>query len=96
MHGRVGALNPNYKDGSSPERQRLYARGVGRAFRRMILARDDYRCVLCGRGKEGPRSLHVHHLKPWAGNPALRFEPSNVVTLCRGCHVEEHRKGVMP
>jgi len=86
MHGKTGALNPRYVDGSSPERQRMYARTEGREFIRRVYARDDHKCCRCGGPKAGPRSLHVHHVKPWAGNPALRFDETNVVTLCRPCH----------
>jgi hypothetical protein len=92
MHGKVGASNPRYVDGTSPERQRMYAQGEGRAFLRAIYARDKYRCVRCGASKAGPRSLHVHHLAPWAGNPSLRFAAANAVTLCRLCHHWVHSK----
>lgn len=90
MAGRTGAANPNYRDGSSPERQRAYASGVGRDFLRAIYARDSYRCRRCGAGKKGPRGIHAHHIRPWAGNPALRFDAENVVTLCRACHEWVH------
>ena len=92
MHGRTGALNPRYIDGSSPERQRLYVQGAGRAFLNAILERDAYQCQRCGKSKAQPRSLHVHHVTPWAGNPTLRFESHNVVTLCAGCHRWVHSK----
>lgn len=86
MYGRTGVLNPRYVDGSSPERQKLYARGIGREFLRNILERDGYCCQRCGSIYKGPRSLHVHHIKPWAGNASLRFNSDNVVTLCSPCH----------
>jgi hypothetical protein len=92
MHGRTGESNPNYKDGSSPLRQRMYARGEGNAFLRQILKRDGYRCRKCGEPKRGRKSLHVHHIRPWAGNPALRFDAENVVTLCRPCHSWVHSR----
>jgi 5-methylcytosine-specific restriction endonuclease McrA len=93
MYGRIGALNPNYKDGSSPERQRLYASGEGRELIRAVYRRDDYRCQSCGARKSGPRSIHAHHVKPWAEFPALRFDLDNLITLCRSCHHAAHRKG---
>lgn len=92
MHGKTGAANPRYVDGSSPERQRMYAQGAGKAFIRSVLARDAYRCRRCGAGKRMPKSLHVHHIKPWAGNEALRFEMGNAVTLCRHCHLWVHSR----
>lgn len=90
MHGKTGASNPRYVDGSSPERQRMYAQGEGKAFLKRVLARDGYCCRRCNGPKQGAKSLHVHHVKPWAGNKALRFDESNAVTLCRPCHQFVH------
>lgn len=92
MFGRTGSKNPRYVDGSSPERQRMYVRGEGREFLREVLKRDAYSCQRCGARKIGPKSLHVHHIKPWAGNPSLRFDKSNVVVLCRACHGWVHSR----
>lgn len=89
MYGKAGALNPRYVDGSSPERQRMYVSGVGRAFLRDVLKRDSYKCRRCGAPKGAPKSLHVHHVRPWAGNTDARF---NAVTLCRPCHSWVHSK----
>lgn len=90
MYGKTGEANPRYVDGSSPERQRLYVQGHGKAFLREVLKRDSYQCRRCGDPKTTPKSLHVHHLKAWAGNPSLRFDPQNAVTLCRPCHSWVH------
>jgi thymidylate synthase (FAD) len=92
MFGKTGALNPRYVDGSSPERQRFYVRGEGRKFLQSVYLRDGFKCVRCGTPKAGPKSLHAHHVKTWAGNPALRFDMGNVVTLCRECHGWVHSK----
>lgn len=92
MHGKTGAANPRYVDGSSPQRQRMYAQGEGNAFIRGVLARDGYCCRKCGAPKGAPKSLHVHHIAPWAGNEALRFEVTNAVTLCRPCHSWVHSR----
>lgn len=92
MHGKTGALNPRYVDGSSPERQRMYARGEGKEFIRRILKRDQYACRRCGATKRSPKSLHVHHIRAWAGHPDLRFDDANVVTVCRNCHSFIHSK----
>lgn len=92
MHGKTGDLNPRFVDGSSPERQRMYARGEGRAFIRAALERDGYKCRKCAAPKRKRGSLHVHHIKPWAGNEALRFDLMNVATLCRACHSWVHSR----
>lgn len=86
MFGKLGVANPHYIDGSSPERQRLYVQASGREFLKAIYKRDGYRCIKCSAPNTGPRTLHAHHIRPWAGNPALRFDLANAVTLCRTCH----------
>ena len=92
MYGKFGEQNPRYIDGSSPERQKLYARSEHKAFIKRVLKRDNYRCVRCNATNTGPKTLHVHHLRSWAGNESLRFEMSNVVTLCKTCHDWVHSK----
>lgn len=91
MSGRTGASNPNWKGGVSPERQRLYANAEYRALLTSVRKRDGLRCTKC-RTPSGP--LHVHHVKSWAEYPELRFDPGNLVTLCKDCHDAEHRKEV--
>lgn len=81
-----GAKNPAWKGGVTPERQRLYKAGKWVQFARSIYARDNWRCRRCNRTQSGPRTLHAHHVKSWAENAALRFDPSNLVTLCSKCH----------
>ena len=61
--------------------------------RRRVFNRDKYTCRWCGKkGKAGRFSkrdntiLQVHHIKTWASAPLLRFELSNLITLCYGCH----------
>lgn len=92
MFGKTGSLNPNFKDGSSPERQRLYIQSAGKEFLKKIYARDGYRCRRCDAPKSTPKSIHGHHISPWAGNAGLRFDESNVVTICRPCHSWIHSK----
>lgn len=92
MFGRTGTANPNYIDGSSPERQRSYVQSIGRAFLREVYKRDGYRCARCQSPQKQPKWLHAHHIAPWAGNEALRFDISNAVTLCRACHSWVHSK----
>lgn len=88
MAGRTGELNPNWRGGSSPERQRLYSGAAWRKLRRQVLARSKV-CEQCG----GPDELHMHHVKAWASYPDLRLDPANIVLLCRDCHYDKHRKG---
>lgn len=54
---------------------------------RKILERDNFCCVWCSQvgGK-----LAAHHIKPWMDNPTLRYEYTNLVTLCHTCHLKVH------
>jgi thymidylate synthase (FAD) len=92
MFGKYGNQNPNFVDGSSPDRQRSYAQHEGREFLKRIYKRDNYQCRRCAAPKAGPKSLHAHHIIPWAGNVELRFSEANAVTLCRKCHSWVHSK----
>lgn len=51
-------------------------------FRTQILERDGYKCTRCG----NTQTLHAHHIVPWKESEELRYEPSNVITLCDICH----------
>ena len=92
MFGKIGALNPRYVDGSSPERQRLYVQSKGKDFLKAVYERDNWRCVRCDTPNTGPKTIHAHHIKPWAGHPTLRFDLDNAVTLCRTCHCWVHSR----
>jgi 5-methylcytosine-specific restriction endonuclease McrA len=52
--------------------------------------RDQFTCAYC-RGTSG-LTLVSHHLNGWKERPDLRYEPSNVVTLCQKCHLSYHKK----
>jgi len=75
----------NYIDGSS--RNRKYGKKEWINLAKQIYGRDDYTCQRCG--KKGGL-LNAHHIIPWAGNPELRFEKDNLLTLCVPCHAKEH------
>ena len=92
MYGRCGSQNPRWIDGSSPERQRLYARSFWKELVICVYRRDGFRCQKCGGKHEKRRRLHAHHIKPWAGNPRSRFDLDNLVTLCGECHGWVHSK----
>lgn len=87
-----GPLNPSWKGGVTPERQRLYRSAEWRALVRGVFARDGYRCVCCQAPKKGKGSLHAHHVRPWADSKEDRMNPDNLITLCRKCHGWVHSK----
>lgn len=90
MFGKCGDKNPRWIDGSSPERQKMYARSFWKEIIKTIYKRDNYKCLRCHKGHTKGNRLHAHHVKPWAGNPSSRFSLSNIITLCGDCHQWVH------
>lgn len=39
------------------------------------------------RACESRKKLEVHHIEPFDLKPELELEPSNLITLCRKCHL---------
>lgn len=70
--------------------QSLMLRNQFREVSVQIKRRDDYTCALCQ--KRGVR-LHVHHIERWSDNPDIRFDPMNLVALCRECHISRAHGG---
>jgi 5-methylcytosine-specific restriction endonuclease McrA len=90
MYGRTGSASPTWRGGGSPERQRIYASSEWRRLRRLVRNRAACMCEVCGSTDQ----LHVHHIRGWADHPELRLDPDNLMLLCRGCHIDAHRKEV--
>jgi ATP-dependent DNA helicase RecQ len=57
--------------------------------RERVLVRDNHRCVECGTSCRDA-DADVHHLLPRSAGG--KDEPSNLVTLCDGCHAAHHPK----
>ncbi len=55
-------------------------------WRRSILSRDKYQCVLC----DSAARIEAHHIIRWVDNEKLRFNPKNGVALCFDCHDKYH------
>lgn len=58
-----------------------------------VMRRDRYRCKKCGKRKGA--TITVHHKggiveSEWLSNKGHTNDPNNIVTLCIGCHDEEH------
>lgn len=54
-----------------------------------VFQRDNFACQLCH--KRGGK-LNAHHLDNWKQFKELRYELSNLVTLCVPCHKAFHNK----
>lgn len=59
-----------------------------RRWRDAVLERDGSKCVKCG----ASHRLEAHHILRWSTHPEERFNVDNGVTLCTGCHRDEHRR----
>lgn len=89
---RKGALHPNWRRDLSPK-ERLGSRlrhhvNEGVAARTAAFVRDQYACQACGkRGR-----INAHHLLPWVGYATLQEDPRNLITLCKECHRQLHKR----
>lgn len=59
--------------------------------RQVALERDGFRCVRCG-----AEDVEVHHVlalpdRSWYRRRSCAHHVAGLLTLCRSCHVEEHR-----
>ena len=58
------------------------------AKRQAILARDSFRCVICGSNN----GLNVHHSAYIYGREPWEYDNKYLVTLCHECHAKLHGK----
>jgi len=65
--------------------QRPYQSSQYKAWRRAVCKRDGYCCQFPG-CKVYSNRIQVHHILKWANYPAVRFEVSNGICLCRRHH----------
>lgn len=88
----AGENSPLWKGGREP----YYGLNWRRQNRR-VLERDDYICQICGREEDG-RALDVHHIIPFREFGLERYKEanqlSNLITLCRPCHVKADRRKI--
>lgn len=85
----LGEKNPNWKGGISlkgtpPVRQRWSI--AHREWRKKVLKRDGYKCIICGRTE----NLEVDHIKSFKNFPKERFWTKNGRTLCKIHHRHRH------
>lgn len=62
-------------------------REIDRKLNLSIKKRDKYICQLCKK-KKTSAGLQVHHIFKWAVSAGLRFDPDNLISLCKKCHKE--------
>ncbi len=82
---QLGEKGHNWKGGVIPER----FRSPWKHNRDIVLTRDEHKCQLCGATKEDDVYIDVHHRIPFRfyRNALDGHDISNLLTLCRRCHV---------
>jgi predicted transcriptional regulator len=83
----LGSKRWNWKGGITPDRVRLRVSLDMKLAREACFKRDDYTCRDCG--QRGGK-LNAHHIWPFQSYPQLKFEVSNLLTLCKKCHDAFH------
>lgn len=92
MFGRRGELHPNWRGGTTPERQRVYSSIEWAEAVKAVWARDEGICTDCGcKGERGHR-MHIHHNLPFNQHPQARTDPNYLRLVCSGCHAKYHRR----
>ena len=59
-------------------------------LREAVFTRDNYKCIICGRGIKEHAILHVHHVGFWKGDRTNRM--ANLATVCEKCHTGKNHK----
>lgn len=93
----AGSKNPNWKGGVHEKNMELRRSGQYRQWKLASRERAGNKCEECGvehgsvcRCCGTKIGLHVHHIRSFAKNPELRFDPENSRVLCPKCHHCSH------
>ena len=89
MFGKSGELNPNYKGGIAPERQRLYSSAEWKSLKQLVIERSKGVCERCG---EPSNQLNIHHVIPLEDGGEILCDKSELAALCPKCHTFVHSK----
>ena len=83
-----GKNHPNWKGGITPLHMTIRNSIKYKLYRESIFTRDNWTCQECKKRSKANDYLRieVHHIKPFALFPKLRFKIDNGVTLCKKCH----------
>lgn len=65
------------------------SREVQPELRKLVLARDNYKCQICDAGLD-EAELHCHHIEAVSQNPIESADIDNCVTLCKKHHKQVH------
>ena len=78
LYGEDGRVTLNYKDKK------------WKNTRERTLRRDGYICRECLRFGKTVEATTVHHVKPAAQNPELKYDSKNLYSCCANCHNTFH------
>ena len=82
---------PTYGQNFYPKGFKLStSREVQPQLRKLVLKRDNYKCVRCGKGIDEVQ-LHCHHLTGVELNPIESTDVDNCITLCKEHHRDAHK-----
>lgn len=91
----TGKNNPSWNGG-----EYVYGSGWSEDKKERIRERQERKCAACGVNEDDlPRKLDVHHIEKarWFSNDETRNDESNLVALCRPCHIDwEHMSPLRP
>ena len=78
-----------WKGGSTDKNKAIRNSSLILDWRVQVFERDNYTCQHClQKGGE----LNAHHIKSFAHHPNLRTVLENGITLCKKCHIKEHKR----
>jgi len=78
-----------YAEGYAPET----SREVQPQLRQMRFEKDNYTCQKCKKHQSNlDVELHCHHLEGIRWEPIESADVDKVITLCKNCHIEVHKK----
>ncbi len=68
---------------------KLYQKSEWKEFREHVIELDGFKCSKCKR-EENEVTLQVHHKIYIKGRKPWEYATKDCITLCKGCHAEEH------
>lgn len=83
-----GSSHWNWKGGTTDKNRKIRNSALQLDWRIQVFERDNYTCQHCN--KKGG-DLNAHHIKSFANHPHLRTVLENGITLCKKCHIQEHK-----
>ena len=89
-----GAVSPNWQGGLTPDRQAFYSSEQWADAVKAVWKRDNATCQRCGASHNTASvrgTFHIHHLESFQVKE-LRAEVSNLILVCKPCHLFIHSK----